>query len=106
MKHEPSPESPPLQLPPGTVVEGWRLLGCHGQGAHGVVYRAVRVGQEAAGLVALKLALYPWDPRFLREVALLSLIHHPSVPRLWGQGFWKHPAGMVFPFWMRRATGT
>jgi hypothetical protein len=44
------------------------------------------------------MALYPWDPRFMREVALLSLIHHPSIPRLYGQGFWKHPSGTVFPF--------
>jgi hypothetical protein len=85
-------------LPPGTVVEEWLVVGCHGHGAYGIVYRAVRVGEEAAGEVALKVALYPWDPRFMREVALLSLIHHPSVPRLRGQGFWKHPSGTVHPF--------
>jgi hypothetical protein len=80
------------------VVEDWRLEGCHGHGAYGIVYRAFRVGQESAGPVALKMALYPWDPRFMREVALLSLIHHPSVPRLLGHGFWRHPSGTVFPF--------
>ncbi len=74
------------------------MVGCHGHGAYGVVYRAVRVGQESAGPVALKMALYPWDPRFMREVGLLSLIHHPSVPRLLGHGFWRHPAGTVLPF--------
>jgi hypothetical protein len=88
-------------LPPGTVVEDWCVVGCHGHGAYGIVYRAVRVGHEAAGEVALKVALYPWDPRFMREVALLSLIHHPSVPRLRGQGFWKHPSGTVR--WPRRS---
>ena len=46
-------------LPPGTRVEDWLLVGCHGHGASGVVYRAVRVGQEADGSVALKLALFP-----------------------------------------------
>ncbi len=79
-------------------MEDWRVLGCHGHGASGVVYRAVRVGQESAGPLALKMALYPWDPRFMREVGLLSLIHHPSIPRLHGHGFWRHPAGTVFPF--------
>ena len=85
-------------LPPGTVVEEWRVVGCHGHGAYGIVYRAVRVGHEAAGEVALKVALYPWDPRFMREVGLLSLVHHPSVPRLLGQGFWKHHSGESYPF--------
>jgi serine/threonine protein kinase len=80
------------------MVEDWRVVGCRGHGAYGIVYRAVRVGQEAAGEVALKVALYPWDPRFMREVGLLSLVHHPSVPRLLGQGFWKHPSGVVYPF--------
>jgi len=85
-------------LPPGTRVQDWLVEGCHGHGAFGVVYRAVRVGQEAAGPVALKLALFPWDPRFMREVALLSLVHHPSVPRLLGHGFWRRPQGTFFPF--------
>jgi serine/threonine protein kinase len=74
------------------------VLDCHAHGAHGAVYRALRVGQEHAGPVALKLALYPWDPRFMREVGLLSLIHHPGVPGLRGQGFWKHPAGTTHPY--------
>lgn len=87
-----------LCLPPGTVVQDWRLEGCHGHGVYGVVYRAFRVGHESAGPVALKLAVYPWDPRFMREVAVLSLVHHPSVPGLLGHGFWRHPSGSVFPF--------
>ncbi len=85
-------------LQPGTVVGDWCVVGCSGHGAYGIVYRAVRMGDEAAPEVALKVALYPWDPRFMREVALLSLVHHPSVPRLLGQGFWKHPSGSVYPF--------
>jgi hypothetical protein len=85
-------------LPPGTVVGDWCVVGCRGHGAYGIVYRAVRVGDEAAGEVALKVALYPWDPRFMREVGLLSLVHHPSVPRLLEQGFWKHSSGAVYPF--------
>ena len=37
-------------------------------------------GQEAAGPVALKMSLYPWDARFAREAELLSRLSHPSVP--------------------------
>jgi len=52
----------------------------------------------APGPVALKMAMLPWDPRFMREVGLLSLVHHPSIPRLPGHGFWQHPSGAFFPF--------
>jgi hypothetical protein len=79
-------------------VDDWRVVGCHGHGAYGVVYRAVRVGHESAGPVALKLAVYPWDPRSTRELALLSLLRHSSIPRLLGHGFWQNPAGTFFPF--------
>ncbi|KFE61960.1 serine/threonine protein kinase [Hyalangium minutum] len=85
---------PPL----GTRVHAWRLVDCLRHGAYGVVYRAVRIGQESAEPVALKMAMYPWDPRFMREVGLLSLVHHPSTPRLLGHGFWQHPSGAFFPF--------
>jgi serine/threonine protein kinase len=98
MVKEEAPQTHRFCLPPGTVVEDWRLEGCHGHGAQGIVYRAFRVGQESAGPVAVKMSLYPWDPRFMREVALLSLVHHESVPGLCGHGFWRHPSGSFFPF--------
>ncbi len=98
MEREPAPVGHLFCLPPGTRVEDWLLVGCHGHGASGVVYRAVRIGHEAEGFVALKMALFPWDPRFMREVGLLSLVHHPSIPRLLGHGFWQDPSGMSFPF--------
>jgi len=84
--------------PVGTRVQEWLLVECRRHGAYGVVYRAVRVGQESAGPVALKMAMHPWDPLFMREVGLLSLVHHPSIPRLLGHGFWQHPSGAFFPF--------
>jgi serine/threonine protein kinase len=62
-------------------VEAWQ-----GQGAFGAVYRAVRVGQEHEGPVALKVARYTWDMRFGREVELLSRLSHPGIPRLLDQG--------------------
>ncbi len=98
MGNERAPGGHPFCLPPGTKIGDWRVLGCRGHGAYGVVYLAVREGQEAAGPVALKLALYPWDPRFMREVALLSLVHHPGVPRLLGHGFWRRPEGTTHPY--------
>jgi len=98
MKRQPAPAGHLFCLPPGTRVHGWLLLGCHGHGGFGVVYRAFRVGHESEGPVALKMALGPWDPRFMRELGLLSLVDHPSVPRLLGHGFWEAPSGLFFPF--------
>ncbi|WP_224249862.1 serine/threonine-protein kinase [Hyalangium gracile] len=88
----------PDALPPGTEVGPWRVEAWAGQGVHGAVYRAVRVGQEQAGPVALKLALTPDDPRMARERALLSLVDHPSIPRLLDSGEWRHPHGTRHPY--------
>ncbi|HYH98773.1 serine/threonine-protein kinase, partial [Hyalangium sp.] len=95
-EHAPQPYT--ALLPLETVVEGWRVVAWRGGGVHGAVYQAVRVGQEDAGPVALKLALLPRDPRFVREAALLSRIHHPSVPGLLEEGQWQHPGGTVHPY--------
>jgi serine/threonine protein kinase len=69
-----------------------------GRGVHGAVYKAVPVDNPHATPVALKLALLPRDPRFAREVELLSCVRHPSVPRLWDHGEWQHPGGTLYPF--------
>ncbi|MDY7227147.1 serine/threonine-protein kinase [Hyalangium rubrum] len=92
-------EAPSLLLP-GTQVGDWRVEARQGEGTYGVVYRAVRVGQEDSGPVALKLAVYPWDPRFAREVGLLARIRSPSVPRLLGHGLWRHASGAEHPFFV------
>ncbi|MDY7230288.1 serine/threonine protein kinase [Hyalangium rubrum] len=94
--HVPAPH--PDCLPEGTVVGNWRVVRRQGQGTYGAVYRVVPEGQESAAPVALKLALYPWDPRFVREVVLLSRIQHPSVPSLRDHGFWRHPSGAAHPY--------
>lgn len=98
MKKNAVPELDPVSLPVGAVVGPWRVEGWAGRGSYGVVYRAVRVGQEEAGLVALKLAMHPEDPRFEREVTLLSRLRHPNVPRYLGHGSWRSPAGTVHPY--------
>ncbi|WP_224248212.1 serine/threonine-protein kinase [Hyalangium gracile] len=88
----------PALLPLDTVVEAWRVVGWAGCGVYGAVYRAVPVHDEHAPPVALKLALHPEDPRFVREGELLSRCRHPSIPRLLGQGSWQSPAGSRHPF--------
>jgi serine/threonine protein kinase len=85
----------PASLPPGTSIGPWRLLEQRGRGAYGVVYRAERV-EASQGVVALKLALYPGDARFVREAELLSRIHHPAVPRLFDHGQWQPRVGASY----------
>ncbi|WP_224243165.1 serine/threonine-protein kinase [Hyalangium gracile] len=98
MERAPDFELHPALLPAGTVVGLWRVVAWAGRGVHGAVYRAVQVGQEQAPAVALKLALFPEDPRFTREAELLSRLRHPSIPRLWDSGAWQVPGGALHPF--------
>ncbi|HLL01240.1 MAG TPA: serine/threonine-protein kinase [Myxococcaceae bacterium] len=91
-------QQPVHPLPPGTQVGAWRVVAWQGQGGSGAVYRAVRVGQEAAGPVALKCSLLPWGARFAREAQLLSRLSHPSIPRLLDQGELRHASGPGYPF--------
>jgi hypothetical protein len=71
MLSEHSPEDDALYLAPGARVGAWRVVERQGYGGFGIVYRAVRAGQEHAGSVALKLARCPWERRFAREAELL-----------------------------------
>jgi hypothetical protein len=88
----------PAMLPTGTVVGNWRVEGWAGRGVYGTVYRAVPLHGGHASPVALKLALHAEDPRFAREVQLLSLFDHPSIPRLLDHGAWRGPGGRLHPF--------
>ncbi|HEX8702546.1 MAG TPA: serine/threonine-protein kinase [Myxococcaceae bacterium] len=107
MANERGPAEYGPRLPPGLRVGDWRVVERHGQGSYGVIYRAVRADQEDAGPVALKLSVYPWDPRFAREAELLSRIRHPSVPRLLSQGVLRHASGAEYPwFAMEWVDGT
>ncbi|WP_224246317.1 serine/threonine protein kinase [Hyalangium gracile] len=92
------PSPPPAFLPLGTQVGPWRVMDWAGCGVHGAVYRAVRIGDEHAAPVALKLAMLPRDPRFAREAELLSRQHHPHLPRLIDHGEWQHPDGTLHPY--------
>jgi hypothetical protein len=107
MKNPQAPAWHPAQLPPGTKVGSWRVVGLHGKGTYGAVYRAVSVGQEEPVPVALKLALNLGDARFTREVTLLSRLDHPSIPRILDRRSWRHPAGAAYPYlvmeWVAKA---
>jgi serine/threonine protein kinase len=48
--------------------------------------------------VALKVAQWAEDPRFEREVGLLSRVHHPSLPQLLDRGWWRSSTGEVYPY--------
>jgi hypothetical protein len=82
----------------GTEVGPWRLVSYRGGGSFGLVYRAELAGGAAQGPVALKMATLPGDERFEREVALLSRIRHPNVPRLRDSGVWIFPNGAPMPY--------
>ncbi|HLL05143.1 MAG TPA: serine/threonine-protein kinase [Myxococcaceae bacterium] len=94
----PALENNPLSLPAGTQVGAWRLLGFQGRGVYGTVYSAVSTRHPHAKPVALKLAIYPEDPRFEREAELLSRVRHPCVPRLLDSGLWRSSSGSPHPF--------
>jgi serine/threonine protein kinase len=79
------------------VVGSWRVRSRRSLGAYGAVYLASPTAQQDSTPFALKVALHPNDPRFLREAELLRLVFHLHVPRLHDHGLWAHPAG-PFPF--------
>ena len=100
MERAPTRIEHPALLSLGTCVGPWRVVGWAGRGVYGAVYQAVRVGEEHAAPVALKLALLPEDPRFAsrggaalahappqhppadrRRRVALPLRHAPPLPR-------------------------
>ncbi len=90
------PTSPRMR--PGAQVGAWRVEELQGYGAYGAVYRAVRVGQEHLGPVALKVALHAWDKRFGREVELLSRLRHPGVARVLDSGVLRVGSGAEYAY--------
>jgi hypothetical protein len=104
MTAAPTPDS----LRPGHLVGPWLVEGYAGRGTYGAVYRARRAGHPGSLPVALKLALFPHDPRFMREVGLLARMQHPAVPRLLDRGWWHASADEVHPYlvmeWIRGRT--
>jgi serine/threonine-protein kinase len=96
-----SAEVNPLDLQPGTVVRGWRIVRRIGKGSYAVVYEVETEGKR----YALKLAcqtersLDPKqvDARANREVACLKQLKHPNIIRMKGFGRWPDPdEGFLF----------
>jgi predicted Ser/Thr protein kinase len=98
----------PDWLRPGDLVGPWRIEGYAGRGSYGVVFQARRAGHPNSPPVALKVAQRADDPRFMREVGLLSRFQHPSLPQLLDQGLWKSSTGAMHPYfameWIRGQT--
>jgi len=101
MKDTKTPDS----LRPGDLVGPWRVEGYAGRGSYGAVYKARRAGQPHSKPVALKIAVFPSDPRFSREVELLARNHHPGMPQLLDQGLWHASPEVAHPYvvmeWIR-----
>jgi predicted Ser/Thr protein kinase len=95
----------PDSLRPGDLVGSWRVEGYAGRGSYGAVYRARHADQPNSKPVALKIAVFPSDPRFSREVELLTRNPHPGMPRLLDQGVWHASDEVTHPFivmeWIR-----
>jgi serine/threonine protein kinase len=95
----------PDSLRPGDLVGPWRVEGYAGRGTYGAVYRARRAGHSGSEPVALKIAVFPSDPRFAREMELLSRNRHPGIPKLLDHGWWQASADTAHPYfameWIR-----
>ncbi|HLL02184.1 MAG TPA: serine/threonine-protein kinase, partial [Myxococcaceae bacterium] len=96
-----SAEVNPLDLPPGTLVQGWRIVRRIGRGGYSVVYEVENEGKR----YALKLACQTersLDPRQVdaranREVACLKQLEHPNIIRMKSFGRWPDPdEGLLF----------
>src|SRR6185503_7699574 len=88
-------ELKPWELPPGTMVQGWRIVRRIGRGGYAVVYEVENEGKR----YALKLACqteHSLDPRQVdaranREVACLQQLKHPHIIRMRAHGRWPDP---------------
>jgi serine/threonine protein kinase len=86
-------------------VGSWRIEGYAGRGSYGLVFRARRAGVPDAKPVALKMAAFAYDLRFLREGEVLSRFRHPSIPQLLYRDWWIAGPRVAYPYlvleWIR-----
>jgi len=69
-------------------VGSWRIEGYAGRGSYGLVFRARRADAPQSKPVALKMAAFAYDLRFLREGEVLTRFRHPSIPQLLHRDWW------------------
>ena len=80
-----------MELAPGTLVAGWRIIRTLRAGGFGTVYQAERNGK----MFAVKVAMHREESgdtgrthrRAEREVAVLVELHHPNIIRPCGYGY-------------------
>src|SRR5262249_47496778 len=74
------PASPPLdaiQLPPGSQLGPYQILGLLGAGGMGQVYKAFDPRLHRA--IAIKIAVERFSERFDREVRAIATLNHPNI---------------------------
>ena len=88
-------------LPPGTLIDGWRVVKTLGDGGFAIVHHVEKNGQA----FALKLSRYgpgrredeEAHARARREVTILGMLDHPNIVRLHAHGKWPDPkAGHLY----------
>jgi serine/threonine-protein kinase len=93
-EERPSQARHPCELEPGTRVHAWRIVRTLGEGGYGFVYLVELPGLEGEPFT-LKLSKFrqgEGGARADKERALLSRVEHPNIVRVWGHGYWPHPA--------------
>jgi serine/threonine protein kinase len=85
----------PLNLTPGQMVDGWRIVRRIGSGGYAVVYEVEKDGQRFALKVACQTERSndpkQVDARARREVACLQQLNHPHIVRMFAHGRWPDP---------------
>ncbi len=85
----------PLDLKPGQMVDGWRIVRSIGRGGYAVVYEVEKDGQRFALKVACQTERSndpkQVDARARREVACLQQLDHRHIIRMFAHGRWPDP---------------
>ena len=82
----------PLNLEPGQMVDGWRIIRLIGRGGYAAVYEVEKDGQRFALKVACQTERSTdpkqVDARSRREAVCLQKLNHRHIIRMYAQGRW------------------
>lgn len=87
--HSPSSSREAGNLPAGTIVGGFTIVGTLGVGGMGVVYRAMQaspVREVALKLLKTSTVLQSHQQRFEHESAALAMLQHPGIAQVYQAG--------------------